>query len=52
MTNGILSNSTGYVLEKNGFTQEQLEKIMHLKNVKRGRISEYLKVIPDFSYCF
>jgi glutamate dehydrogenase (NADP+) len=38
-----VSDSTGYVLEPNGFTQEKLEKIKHLKNVKRGRISEYCK---------
>lgn len=38
-----MSDSTGYVLEMDGFTQEKLEKIMHLKNVKRGTLSEYLK---------
>jgi len=38
-----VSDSTGYVLEPNGFTTEKLEKVMHLKNVKRGRISEYCK---------
>jgi glutamate dehydrogenase (NADP+) len=38
-----VSDSTGYVLEPNGFTKEKLEKVMHLKNVKRGRISEYCK---------
>jgi len=37
------SDSTGYVYEPQGFTTEKLEKIMHLKNVKRGRISEYCK---------
>jgi len=39
-----LSDSSGYVIEPQGFTQEKLEKLMYLKNVKRGRISEYLKV--------
>lgn len=39
-----LSDSSGYVIEPQGFTQEKLEKILYLKNVKRGRISEYLKV--------
>jgi len=38
-----VSDSTGYVLEPNGFTQEKLEKVMHLKNVTRGRIAEYCK---------
>lgn len=35
------SDSTGYVLEPTGFTQEKLEKLMEIKNVKRGRISDY-----------
>jgi len=38
-----MSDSSGYVIEPEGFTQEKLEKVMYLKNVKRGRISEYLK---------
>jgi glutamate dehydrogenase (NADP+) len=38
------SDSTGYVLEPNGFTKEKLEMIMDLKNNKRGRISEYTKL--------
>ncbi|KAJ1895116.1 hypothetical protein LPJ66_004781 [Kickxella alabastrina] len=35
------SDSNGYILEPNGFTQEQIEHVMELKNVKRVRISEY-----------
>ncbi|KAJ2506873.1 hypothetical protein GGI11_006529, partial [Coemansia sp. RSA 2049] len=35
------SDSSGYVLEPNGFTQEQIEHVMELKNVKRVRVSEY-----------
>ncbi|KAJ1762844.1 hypothetical protein LPJ77_001810 [Coemansia sp. RSA 2523] len=35
------SDSNGYVLEPNGFTQEQIDHVMELKNVKRVRISEY-----------
>jgi len=38
-----VSDSAGYVLEPNGFTREQLEIVMDLKNVKRARISEYCK---------
>jgi len=38
-----VSDSTGYVLEPNGFTQEKLEKLMHIKNVKRGRVADYCK---------
>jgi glutamate dehydrogenase (NADP+) len=43
-----LSDSDGYIYEPNGFTLELLEKVMHLKNVKRGRISEYCKVYNIF----
>ncbi|PIA18646.1 NADP-specific glutamate dehydrogenase [Coemansia reversa NRRL 1564] len=35
------SDSNGYVHEPNGFTQEQIDHVMELKNVKRVRISEY-----------
>ncbi|KAJ1958790.1 hypothetical protein GGI12_004652 [Dipsacomyces acuminosporus] len=36
-----LSDSNGYIYEPNGFTQEQLNHVMELKNAKRVRISEY-----------
>lgn len=36
-----LSDSTGWIHDPNGITQEKLEFIMDLKNVRRGRISEY-----------
>ncbi|KAJ1894392.1 hypothetical protein LPJ81_005166 [Coemansia sp. IMI 209127] len=35
------SDSSGYILEPNGFTQAQIDHIMELKNVKRVRVSEY-----------
>ncbi|KAJ2779428.1 hypothetical protein H4R18_004016 [Coemansia javaensis] len=35
------SDSNGYILEPNGFTQAQIEHVMELKNVKRVRVSEY-----------
>jgi glutamate dehydrogenase (NADP+) len=35
-----LSDSAGFVYAKNGMTQEQLEWVMRLKTVNRGRISE------------
>lgn len=35
------SDSDGTVYDKDGVTREKLEFVMHLKNVKRGRISEY-----------
>ena len=36
-----LSDSNGTVHVKNGFTNELLAEVMELKNVKRGRISEF-----------
>src|SRR3989440_11305153 len=36
-----LSDSTGYVYDEEGITREKLEFVMELKNVRRGRISEY-----------
>jgi len=36
-----LSDSSGYIYDANGIDAEKLAFIMHLKNVKRGRIKEY-----------
>ena len=36
-----MSDSSGSVYDKDGIDKEKLEYIMHLKNVKRGRINEY-----------
>ncbi|TFG29254.1 NADP-specific glutamate dehydrogenase [Candidatus Thorarchaeota archaeon] len=36
-----LSDSTGWIHDSEGITQEKLEFIKDLKNVRRGRISEY-----------
>ena len=38
-----LSDSSGYIYDKNGINKEKLNYIMELKNVKRKRISEYVK---------
>lgn len=35
------SDSDGYIYDPNGINEEKLKFIMELKNVKRGRISEY-----------
>ncbi len=37
-----LSDSSGYIYDKDGIDAEKLAFIMDLKNVKRGRISEYV----------
>jgi glutamate dehydrogenase (NADP+) len=36
-----LSDSSGYIFDKDGIDAEKLSFIMELKNVKRGRIKEY-----------
>jgi glutamate dehydrogenase/leucine dehydrogenase len=36
-----LSDSSGYIYDPDGIDEEKLAYIMHLKNVKRGRIKEY-----------
>jgi glutamate dehydrogenase (NADP+) len=36
-----LSDSTGYIYDQDGITQEKLAWAMELKNIKRGRIKEY-----------
>ncbi|MCF8304086.1 MAG: NADP-specific glutamate dehydrogenase [Bacteroidales bacterium] len=36
-----LSDSAGFIYDPNGIDREKLEFVMHLKNVKRGRIKEY-----------
>jgi len=36
-----LSDSSGFIYDKNGVTSEKLKFVFHLKNEKRGRIKEY-----------
>src|SRR5881628_2490185 len=36
-----VSDSTGYIFDEEGITREKLAFVMDLKNVRRGRISEY-----------
>jgi glutamate dehydrogenase (NADP+) len=36
-----LSDSNGYIYDEAGITREKLDFVMDLKNVRRGRISEY-----------
>ena len=36
-----LSDSSGYIYDPEGIDKEKLDYVMHLKNVKRGRIKEY-----------
>ena len=45
-----LSDSSGYIVDEDGIDTEKLNFIMHLKNVKRGRISEYVDEYPNAEY--
>jgi len=41
------SDSTGYIYDEAGIDREKLEHIMYLKNIQRGRVSEYVESYPD-----
>ncbi len=45
-----LSDSSGYIYDPDGIDREKLDYIMHLKNVKRGRIYEYVDKYPTAKY--
>ncbi|MFK8055456.1 MAG: NADP-specific glutamate dehydrogenase [Saprospiraceae bacterium] len=45
-----MSDSGGYIFDKDGIDKKKLKFIMNLKNVKRGRISEYAKKYKAAKY--
>lgn len=45
-----LSDSGGYIYDEDGIDTEKLEFVIDLKNVKRGRISEYAEKYPSAKY--
>ena len=45
-----LSDSKGYIYDAEGIDSEKLAFVMDLKNVKRGRISEYVKTYPNAKF--
>ncbi|MCE2682761.1 MAG: glutamate dehydrogenase [Cryomorphaceae bacterium] len=45
-----LSDSEGYIYDAAGIDGEKLAFVMELKNVKRGRISEYVKQYPSATF--
>ena len=45
-----LSDSGGYILDEEGIDTEKLGYIKELKNVKRGRISDYVEEFPKAKY--
>ena len=45
-----LSDSSGFLHDPDGIDSEKLKYIMELKNIKRGRISEYVNIYPNSSF--
>ncbi|MGD1823092.1 MAG: NADP-specific glutamate dehydrogenase [Pleomorphochaeta sp.] len=45
-----ISDSSGVIIDHDGIDEEKLEWIKVLKNVRRGRISEYIKKYPNATY--
>ena len=45
-----LSDSSGYIHDEDGIDADKLAYVMELKNVKRGRISEYVKKYPSAKF--
>ena len=45
-----LSDSSGYIYDEEGICPEKLQFVMNLKNVRRGRISEYADKYPKAVY--
>lgn len=45
-----LSDSGGSIYDKDGIDSEKLAYVMELKNVKRGRIKEYVEKYPSAEY--
>lgn len=45
-----LSDSSGFIYDEEGIDADKLAFVMDLKNVKRGRISEYVKKYPQAKF--
>ncbi len=45
-----MSDSSGYIYDSEGINEEKLAYVMDLKNVKRGRIDEYVKKYPNAKF--
>lgn len=45
-----LSDSSGYIYDKDGLDDEKLAFVMDLKNNRRGRISEYIEKYPSAEF--
>jgi glutamate dehydrogenase (NADP+) len=44
------SDSAGYIVDEEGINEEKLAYVMELKNVKRGRIKDYVTKYPSARY--
>ncbi len=44
------SDSAGFIYDEEGIDKEKLDFVFELKNVNRGRISEYVKEYPNAQY--
>ncbi|MFH1196125.1 MAG: NADP-specific glutamate dehydrogenase [bacterium] len=45
-----LSDSNGYIFDEEGIDRDKLKFVMDLKNVRRGRMKEYVDKYPKTSY--
>jgi len=45
-----LSDTSGYIYDERGIDKDKLQYVMYLKNVKRGRIKEYVQKYPEALY--
>ena len=45
-----LSDSSGYIYDESGISRKKLSYLMKLKNIKRGRIKEYVDKYPEAVY--
>jgi glutamate dehydrogenase (NADP+) len=45
-----LSDSNGFIYDEHGIDRERLEFVLDLKNVRRGRIKEYVDRFPTATY--
>ena len=45
-----LSDSSGYIYDEEGIDADKLAYVMDLKNVRRGRINEYVKKYPNAKF--
>jgi len=45
-----LSDSSGYIYDEAGIDTEKLNFVMDLKNIKRGRVKEYVEKYPNAVY--